>query len=252
MSIFIPFFKKKLQNDDFVHVIITHFNLDYSKTFKTVPLGQYKNPEWLKERFYLFENFCLPSMLSQTDKNFIWLCTFHKETPEPFLSKIKEYHEKCPQMEVIFYDEYSKYRQNIVNIIKDKVEQKSYLVTTRLDNDDSFAIDYIENIHKHLYQTKKGYFIDFIYGYIYDTQNKEVHYQKFRRNPFSSRVEKWEFAKTVRMCAHDIINKYGDVHVVNSKPMWIQNIHGGNVLNQVDGPIQKDLTDFKTRFIIND
>ena len=53
------------------------------------------------------------------------------------------------------------------------------------------------------------------------------------------------------MIGHDRINQAGPVYMIKTKPMWAQIIHGGNILNFVDGPIQKDLSDFKTRFLIN-
>ena len=249
---FIPLFKKKLAQEEYIHVLITHFNLDYSKTFPTVPLGQYKNPEWLGKRFDLFEKYCLPSVERQTDKNFLWLCTFHEDTPEPFMSRIKEYAAKYSYMKLYFGTRFDEYIQNFVGIIKENMPQKPYLVTTRLDNDDGIAVDYIENIHKNLYETKNGYFIDYIYGYIYDVAQKQPYFQKFRRNPFSTRVERWENAQTIRKFSHDTIDDHGDVLRVKNKnnPMWLQVIHENNVMNEVDGVIPNDLSDFKSRFII--
>lgn len=248
---FIPFFRKKLKQSDFTHVVITHFNLDYATFYPQVPVGQYKNIDWLKKRFELFENYCLKTMIKQTNKNFIWLCFFHKDTPEPFMSKILKYKDLCPQIKIYFGDTFEKYCNSLAEIVKECIEPRKYLVTTRLDGDDCFSVDYIENIQQNIYETKKGYFLDFIYGYIYDEIKDEVHYQKFRRNPFCSRVERWEDLKTVRMIGHDRINQAGPIYMIKTKPMWAQIIHGGNILNFVDGPIQKDLSDFKTRFLIN-
>ena len=40
---------------------------------------------WLKHRYYLFETFCFPSILSQTNKNFKWLVFFDKDTPSEYV-----------------------------------------------------------------------------------------------------------------------------------------------------------------------
>ena len=128
---------------------------------------------------------------------------------------------------------------------------KKYLITSRLDSDDSISKDYIETIHKNLH---KGfsYFIDFIYGYIYDAINKNVYSTKFRRNPFCTRIEKMKNAKTVYLISHDRINQYGYILQIKNKPMWSQNIHGKNLLNKIDGDLQKDKSDFIERFNLND
>ena len=193
---FIPIFKKKLKKNEYKHVIITHFNLDYSLARKDLPKEQYKNPEWLNHRFELFEKYCYPSIQQQINKNFIWLCTFHENTPEPFMAKIKEFEQNCPKMIVSYASEFIEYNNTVSDLVKSIIPKVPYLVTTRFDNDDSLAIDYIDEIQKRLYQYD-GYFIDFWYGYTYDAKNNIPYYIKTRRNPFSTRVEKWENAKTI-------------------------------------------------------
>lgn len=246
---FVPFFYKKLKQEEYKHIIITHFNLDYSLlNYKNVPKEQYKNPEWLSHRFELFEKYCYPSIQQQTNKNFIWLCTFHKDTPEPFVSKIKEYEQNCEQMKISYAEHFSAYEKDISELVKLLVPRTQYLVTTRLDNDDSLAIDYIDEIQKRLYQYD-GYFIDFWYGFTYDVLNRVPYYIKTRRNPFSTRVEKWENAKTIKVFNHTLINRYAPVLNVKTKPMWAQIIHGENVLNKVDGDKFEETIDFKNRFV---
>ena len=56
------------------HIVITRFNLKIwqkDKSNKTT-LGE----DWMEERFNLFERFCFPSLMHQSDKNFRWLCLF--------------------------------------------------------------------------------------------------------------------------------------------------------------------------------
>ena len=249
---FIPFFWGKIHEGEYLHVINTCFNLNYN-SYDYIPKDLYKNPEWLEGRFVLFEKYCLPSIMSQTDKNFIWACLVHSETPEKYKQKFKEYQELCPQLKVFYDSGKGYYALKFKDFIKNELPQKKYLINTRLDSDDSFACDYIENIHKHLYKGLE-YFIDFIYGYIYDAENKQVYHTKFRRNPFITRVEKMKNLKTVYMIAHDKINQAGYVLQVKDKrhPMWAQVIHGTNMINKVDGDLQQDRTDFDKRFKIKE
>ena len=249
---FIPVFWGKLHEGEYLHVINTCFNLDYN-SYDYIPRDLYKNPEWLEGRFVLFEKYCLPSMMSQTDKNFLWLINVHKDTPEEYKQKFREYQNLCPQLRITYATTTIDYSNNLRNFVRNDAPKKEYLVTTRLDSDDALACDYIENIHKHLYKGL-GYFIDFNYGYIYDAENKLVHHTKFRRNPFVSRVEKTVELRTVHMAPHDKINQAGFVLTIKDKrhPMWAQVIHGTNMINKVDGDLQQDRTDFDKRFKIKE
>ncbi len=65
----------------FKHFVITLFNLKlWTQDKNNVST---RTDEWLEKRFELFENYCLPSLKAQTNKNFVWLCLFDQFTP-PF------------------------------------------------------------------------------------------------------------------------------------------------------------------------
>ena len=70
-----------------MHFIITRFNLRiWQQDKNNIPTH---TSEWLEHRFELFEKYCLPSVENQTNKNFIWLCMFDKETPAPYKERIR-------------------------------------------------------------------------------------------------------------------------------------------------------------------
>lgn len=61
------------------HFILTRFNLRlWTKDKKQQPT---RTSEWLEKRFQLFETFCLPSIKSQSVKNFKWIVLFDESTP---------------------------------------------------------------------------------------------------------------------------------------------------------------------------
>lgn len=67
--------------------VFTRFNL---KLWKTNKFGvDTRTHEWTADRFDMFEKFCFPSMLHQTDKNFIWMCMFADDTEECFIERIR-------------------------------------------------------------------------------------------------------------------------------------------------------------------
>lgn len=58
-----------------------------------------KNPkEWMDKRVYIFEKICLPSILNQTNKDFIWLLSFSEKTPPYYYEKYQHY----PFIKIIF------------------------------------------------------------------------------------------------------------------------------------------------------
>ena len=75
----------------FSHFIITRFNIknqgwEYDKNCKEV-----NNDEWLRHRIEIFEKYCLPSILNQTEKNFLWLVYFDVCPPVNLNIKIQQW-----------------------------------------------------------------------------------------------------------------------------------------------------------------
>ncbi len=72
----------------FNHYLITRFNL------KTANWAVTKNKEallteaWMNHRLWLFENFCLPSVAAQVNKDFEWLIYFDLSTPDQYKVQI--------------------------------------------------------------------------------------------------------------------------------------------------------------------
>ena len=57
----------------FDHFVLTRFAEDVFKQSRKI-----KVEEWLNNRIKLFEKFCLPSIMNQTNKNFKWLLFIDK------------------------------------------------------------------------------------------------------------------------------------------------------------------------------
>ena len=79
--------------------ILTRFNLTLWQRDKN--RNNTQTAEWLEQRFRLFEQFTLPSVLNQTDKNFKWIVLFCSETPIKYKSRIDEIRSRCPQFRAI-------------------------------------------------------------------------------------------------------------------------------------------------------
>jgi hypothetical protein len=203
--------------------------------------------EWLEQRFRLFEQFTLPSVLNQTDKNFKWIVLFSSETPIKYKSRIDEIRSRCPQFRAIGVAPGQSaifgqiFKEVIENDLGDKAE--GIVSTTYLDNDDALSVHYMEMIHnlistnynKIIAQTS---IINFRFGCQYFTEHKVASKASYKRNHFITLAEPLgsNSIKTVfGYGSHYYIDKHNGINkIINTKPaMWLEVIHDKNVINDV-------------------
>lgn len=121
---------------------------------------------WLEYRFFLFDKFCYPSLINQSNKNFIWLVLFSQETPSVFKEKIKYYEISFPLFKAIYLSKSdygnlkSKLKKEILKYIKPNDE---YVITSRIDNDDCFHKEMISDIQS-MFNNQTDIFINFNWG----------------------------------------------------------------------------------------
>lgn len=224
----------------FRHFIITRFNVRVGKP-QNDKNGNHTNTDvWLKNRIDLFEKYCLPSIVGQTSKNFIWLVLFDKKSIQEYMHKIEAYRAVCPQFQPLFFDELSsdELSEKLIAAISSALTDKDeYLITTRLDNDDAIHIEMIEAIQS--WFPKENCFLNFPYGYQYDIAQKQTYLlQHCNNNHFISRIESTkEHFYTVIQCEHTKIDQFAKVYNItvndNLTPVWIETIHDKNILNRV-------------------
>ena len=217
------------------HFILTRFNIQIWSRDKYQQ--SVRSEGWLEQRFMLFEKFCLPSILGQTNKEFEWIVLFDTETPERFKEKIKDYKLICPQFLPLFVKpEHGKY---FCQIFKNEVSKRmtgQYILTTYLDNDDALNKDFIENLHNKANEIDSKAFICYSDGFQYFTDSNllfEIHYPT---NHFISLLEKGnrETLKTVYgYGSHAYINKIPGLKIVYipDSPQWCEVIHERNMVN---------------------
>lgn len=134
-----------MQPSQYHHVLFTRFNVRWTDAY---PYPGH-DPAWLRDRFVLFERFCLPSVRAQSCQDFTWLVFFDTETPEPFRHRINEYAKELPVFVPVFVPKFS------VDVLTEALGDRQYLareylVTSRLDNDDALAANYMARVQKWL------------------------------------------------------------------------------------------------------
>lgn len=201
--------------------------------------------EWLKARQKLFEKFCLPSVLSQINKNFEWVFVVDSHTPDSFKSVLDSY----PAI-VLYADfdpipiERTKHKRAIrleeavAAPLRDylKTKDTDYIITSRLDNDDAISIDHIDKIQRYTKKLKREgmpFWLNLQRGFKWCGGN--VYPIGALQNPFISMVEsQGEELLTAYRCSHKVANKHARlVQVREGNPTWMQVIHGGNLLNKL-------------------
>ncbi len=225
----------KVGQMDCQHFILTRFNLLLWN--KTKEGQKVRTRKWLKHRFSLFENYCLPSIMNQTCQDFLWIVLFDSTTPEDFKARIEVFQKECPQLIPVFVEpENGRYFADIFRkeIVKRLCGKR--VVTTYLDNDDALNVIYCEDLQRRVSLIDDDTFIYYDEGYQYFTEYKfmlQIHYP---RNHFVSYVEKGD-PTTVKgvLCygTHYYIYTIEGVKIehVKSQPMWCEIIHESNMAN---------------------
>jgi hypothetical protein len=224
----------------FKHFLLTRFNLKYDGIPGLEIYGLPENKEeWLDKRFSLFEKYCLPSITNQTCENFIWLVMFDKDTPNYYRHKIKRYETLHKNLKSIYLSRGDTY--TIINELNKAIpfylgNNDKYVITSRIDNDDAFHQDMVLEVQK-LFNKQEDVFISFKYGLQYDIVRKVLVRMLYKNNHFISRIEKMSATvQTVLAHDHTLIDKTGTVLYIpnKSKPMWLEIIHGDNLVNTIN------------------
>ena len=251
-----------IQNTVFQHFILTQFNL---RNFPKAKNSAYdKWVDWTRERITLFEKYCLPSVLNQSEQNFTWILYFDEETPEEF-SDFLEKMTSNPNIVIYYCNGASGFQSDYMSPVLSRLTKGSdWVVTSRIDNDDCAHKDMVKKIQANI-QFKHKFKVSLASGYALDEQTKKLAHYYYPMSPFLSLVEKRDQARGVferghtvweglrlwiykEICIEWFASKSRMVRFVLSKPMWMQVIHQTNVSNSFHRglPImnEKELSDF--------
>ena len=229
----------KKQNS-FNHFVITRFNL------KNFQFGIDNTEDWInwtRERVNLFREYCLPSFLNQTNKNFTWLIYFDSQTPKEFQYLFDELN-NISFIQPYFVDGEEHFMERYLNDIKSLSLQKDWIITTRCDNDDCLEKDAIKTIQNN-FTPKDEFIISLASGYTFNIQDYTLSHYYYPMSPFISIIEsnpkiklkgifykghtKWE--GLIFKIITEIFNKNDSSVFVLTKPFWLQVVHGNNVMN---------------------
>lgn len=193
------------------------------------------SPEWLKERFELFERYCLPSLAGQTNQDFKWIIYFDEATSREFRDRIKAAQRVRPFF-AYFTDLFPSegWRESVLAIVG--ADRRDALITTNLDNDDSLALNYVDRLREAATQAWNGRStaINFHNGSV--LRSGELYAHQHGSNAFTNLIEPYSDAlKTAPAIRHMDVRYHMPVVQIFGDSAWLQVVHGKNVSNRVRG-----------------
>ena len=213
----------------FEHVIMTRFNLATPGRESAIR----NRPGWLAERFALFERYCLPSVAGQTCRNFHWILYFDAATPPEFRDRIEACRRIFPF--VPYFTGLFPASGWPRSIHETFAFQPDMLLTTRLDNDDALALDYVERVQAAVRQAglaPGGY--NFTNGCILG--DGALYRLAHPSNAFFSFLAPYrDEVVTAPSIQHMDLARHGAVRQIGGPGAWMQIVHGGNVSNKIRG-----------------
>ena len=209
------------------HFVLTRFNIASEGREEAIR----NSPGWLERRFELFETYCLPSMAAQTCRNFRWLIYFDNGTPSAIRERIVRCQEIFP-FEALFVD-FCDMKMSLRDVASRLPPDAKRIITTRLDNDDAIAIDFVEKIQARARSCNPGTVLNFSHGIA--LRNGLAYSAYDASNPFTSLISCAEDIRVIWEATHRSLADTFDLKQVRDDPVWLQVVHGENVANRIKG-----------------
>lgn len=211
------------------HFVLTRFNVNIGPHRRTW------DDAWLASRFRLFEEYCLPSMRSQTSQQFTWLIFFatsSRATIERYLADVPP----MPNLQPVFTDTVFGPATTREAVISRHDGVSDRLITTRLDCDDALRSDFVQRLQAVRPERPREVF-NFPLGYQVSHDRFYLAYDPM--NAFCTLTEPWdergETVQTVYGAQHQKITDLAPVRQVDWKPSWLQVVHDLNLANTTNG-----------------
>lgn len=244
----------------FTHIILTRFNVRHDNS--SMPPSQ----KWMDKRIHLFENYCFPSIVNQSNQEFKWIVYIDRQTEPKYVEIFQRFSRDLSNILIIPTDSWEQVMKKNLHsdVLKLVSDDSEFVITTRLDNDDAVHENFIQIIQQNFLKFVESnkckdtkFAINLTKGYCLQVEpNYELTLRTHVSNPFISLVESLTKDKhflTVLHLWHDNYATQTDFPLiqVDTIPYWIQVIHSTNISNQVVGyPImdKNKLADFGIDF----
>ena len=227
----------------FTHYLITRFNVPVNNWHKDKAGKPVLDHLWMENRLNLFAQYCLPTIVQQSERGFQWLIYCDRQTHPALLKKIKELILLTPQARIIPVTDF----EELLTELRGRLSgsETEYVITSRLDNDDGLGPNFISDVQQ-AFSDQDKLIINFTKGVLYDHSKKVLtEIRNSERNHYGSLIEsagQKEFV-TVMGYPHGIPPEGSTELNLHNRFSWLKVIHDRNMISKTNGiPIlRKDI-----------
>lgn len=202
------------------YLILSRFAVQLS----TVPdQAPFLLASWIDRRLDLFERFCVPSVLSQTDSNFEWIAALDPRIPEQVAAKMVDI--ARGRLRVLRVDGEDDFARQVDARIR---AEGRAVVSSRLDTDDALALDFVRTVREAI---RPGEVLNFPDGAALDLVSGRIRQKVMPSNPF---VSYFGEKSVLSLGGHSRASSCrGYRELKTRQPMWLQVMHEGNLKNRM-------------------
>jgi hypothetical protein len=215
----------------FQHIVLTRYFILFSNSQKDRELILKNSSTWLEKRFKLFDEYCLPSVVNQSVQNFIWLIYFDINTPRKYVEQVELRIKPYNNIKLILCDSFDYEAKN--RFVQEEIDPNaSWLLTTRLDNDDGWHRDFVKILQENV-QIGRKECLNYPVGMI--LYSGKTFLYRHSSNAFISLSEPVDNFLTVLCERHDRLGRIAPVRQLPAFPAFMQVVHDGTRSNKPRG-----------------
>lgn len=206
------------------HFVLTRFNTRIPGSERGL------DADWLAHRLSLFEAICGPAIARQSVQPTRWLVFFDARTPDGVRAQVDRLAERFRFDPVWLPGEFTTAAASAA--VRDRLDDATAVITTRLDNDDAIHPDFIGWVQAKI--GERPSYVNFPLG----CQLVDGHFylRPYLGSPFLSRLELVaEGITTVHAARHWRPDEHRARQVWTRDPAWLQLVHGKNLANETRG-----------------
>jgi hypothetical protein len=201
--------------------ILTRFAQLYREEVAPPP-----SDEWLEKRLSLLQRYTLPALERQSDRDFIWLLlvseTLDKKWQERIAAAVSS------MGKIVLQEGFVEEGDAFAPALQGHADS---LITVRLDSDDLIHPDFIKEVRAANLHVAEV--LSFITGAVYEPATSRAAVYKNQGNPFVA-LHDTPQRNVFQLGGHSKLRSDStkSARAVHTRhPMWVQVVHGGNLLN---------------------